>query len=59
VTRQRTLGIVDWGIGGIGLLQRLDVRAPRLPVVYWSDTGAIPYGKQQTRDLSARLRGPS
>gem|GEM_PF-349451 len=56
MTRQRTLGIVDWGIGGIGLLQRLDVRAPRLPVVYWSDTGAIPYGKQHTRDLSARLR---
>jgi glutamate racemase len=56
VSGQRTLGIVDWGIGGIGLLQQLDVRAPRLPVVYWSDTGAVPYGKQATADLSTRLR---
>jgi glutamate racemase len=52
----RTLGIVDWGIGGIGLLQRLDAAAPQLPVVYWSDTGAVPYGRQQSAELSDRLR---
>jgi glutamate racemase len=56
VTAARTLGIVDWGIGGIGLLQRLDVIAPQLPVVYWSDTGAVPYGKQQAQELRDRLR---
>jgi glutamate racemase len=56
VTGPRTLGIVDWGIGGIGLLQQLDVTAPRLPAVYWSDTGVVPYGRQTTADLSARLR---
>jgi glutamate racemase len=50
------LGIVDWGVGGIGLLQQLDLTAPRLPVIYWSDTGAVPYGKQATADLSTRLR---
>ena len=52
----RTLGIVDWGIGGIGLLQRLDAIAPHLPVVYWSDTGAVPYGRQQAVQLCGRLR---
>jgi glutamate racemase len=56
VTAARRLGIVDWGIGGIGLLQRLDVVAPQLPVVYCSDTGAVPYGKQQALQLRARLR---
>jgi glutamate racemase len=56
VTTQRTVGIVDWGIGGVGLLKRLDVRAPRLSVIYWSDTGTMPYGTQGTRDLRNRLR---
>lgn len=50
------LGIVDWGIGGIGLLQRLDSIAPEVPVVYWSDTGSVPYGLQRTRVLARRLR---
>lgn len=56
MTATRRLGIIDWGIGGIGLLLRLDVIAPQLPVVYWSDTGAVPYGKQQALQLRARLR---
>ena len=30
------LGIVDWGIGGIGLLNALDRSAPGLPVLYLS-----------------------
>jgi glutamate racemase len=50
------LGIVDWGIGGIGLLGLLDHLVPGLPVTYWSDTGATPYGIQRTADLRARLR---
>lgn len=56
MTATRTLGIIDWGIGGIGLLRELDVSAPQLPVVYWSDSGAVPYGKQDTSALRARLR---
>lgn len=49
------LGIIDWGIGGIGLLCELDTLAPGLPVVYWSDTGAIPYGRMRGDELSTRL----
>jgi len=49
------LGIVDWGIGGIGLLNALDRSAPGLPVLYWSDAGATPYGKMGVDELIDRL----
>ena len=50
------LGIIDWGVGGLDLAARLAVSAPNLPVVYWSDTGAPPYGTVPTARLVARLR---
>jgi glutamate racemase len=49
------LGIVDWGIGGIGLVNALDRVAPGLPVLYWSDAGATPYGRMRIDELAARL----
>lgn len=49
------LGIVDWGIGGIGLVRALDQVAPGLPVLYWSDAGATPYGQMGTDELATRL----
>jgi glutamate racemase len=49
------LGIVDWGIGGIGLVRTLAEIAPGLPIVYWSDAGATPYGRMGTDELAARL----
>lgn len=50
------LGIIDWGIGGLGLLGLLDRERPDLDVVYWSDTGFTPYGLVPTPVLAARLR---
>lgn len=50
------LGVVDWGIGGVGLVRLLDDAVPGLPVLYWSDTGAVPYGLVPTAELAARLR---
>jgi glutamate racemase len=49
------LGIIDCGLGGLGLLGHLDWRVPGLDIVYWSDTGSVPYGMQRTADLAARL----
>ncbi|MCU1498354.1 MAG: Glutamate racemase [Acidimicrobiales bacterium] len=49
------LGVIDWGIGGLGLVGLLDARLPSLPVVYWSDTGSVPYGLQRPTELAARL----
>jgi len=55
MTPAACLGIVDWGIGGIGLVRELDRRVPGLPVLYWSDAGAVPYGRMRSADLTARL----
>jgi glutamate racemase len=49
------LGIVDWGVGGVGLVRALDELAPGLPVLYWSDTGVTPYGRMRTDELAGRL----
>jgi glutamate racemase len=49
------LGIVDWGIGGVGLVRALDQMAPGLPVLYWSDAGVTPYGRMGVDELTARL----
>jgi len=55
------LGIVDWGIGGLGVVRELRAycthkRAVSPAISYLSDTGARPYGTLSARDLEARLR---
>ena len=50
------LGVVDWGIGGFGVVGVLEELAPDLDITYWSDTGTTPYGLVPTRPLAARLR---
>ncbi|OBB31146.1 hypothetical protein A5792_17400 [Mycolicibacterium peregrinum] len=55
MTPPACLGIVDWGIGGIGLVRELDRQVPGLPVLYWSDAGVTPYGRMRSADLAARL----
>lgn len=49
------LGVMDWGIGGIDLLNRLRARHPALPFVYWSDSGMTPYGKLTREALARRV----
>ena len=50
-----SLGIIDWGIGGVGIYKLIKQQRPRLPVVYFSDTGVTPYGKMSRNDLVERL----
>ena len=50
------LGFLDWGIGGIGIFQAFRRRRPEVPVLYWSDTGATPYGRLPAAELTARVR---
>ena len=50
-----TLGILDWGIGGISIYKLIKRRSPGVGVTYFSDTGATPYGKMARRELVARL----
>ena len=49
------LGIVDWGIGGIGISKLVRSRIGTVPVVYFSDTGVTPYGRMSRPDLVSRL----
>lgn len=48
------LGIIDWGIGGISIY-KLAKEELGLPVVYFSDTGATPYGKMSRAEIVTRL----
>ena len=48
------LGIIDWGIGGISIY-KLVKEELGVPVVYFSDTGATPYGKMTRAELVSRL----
>jgi glutamate racemase len=47
--------MLDWGIGGLGCYRLLKQARPDLPVVYWSDTGEVPYGKLPKKALTARV----
>lgn len=49
------LGIVDWGIGGMGFYARFKERYPGVAVTYLSDTGVAPYGRQSARELRLRF----
>jgi glutamate racemase len=49
------LGIIDWGIGGISVYKLVRERLGDIPVTYFSDTGATPYGKMSAVELAGRL----
>lgn len=51
----KRLGIIDWGIGGISIYKLIKEKVGDVPVTYFSDTGATPYGKMSRRELVARL----
>ena len=49
------LGIIDWGIGGVGIYRLIRARLGPVPALYFSDTGVTPYGKMSRRELVARV----
>jgi glutamate racemase len=50
------VGMLDWGIGGLGCYRLWKRACPKVPVVYWSDTGAIAYGKLPRSELARRVQ---
>jgi len=52
----KKLAILDYGIGGLDLYSRLKKINPNFPITYFSDSGAIPYGKLDKDSLSLRLQ---
>ncbi|MES0489355.1 MAG: hypothetical protein ABUK01_05140 [Leptospirales bacterium] len=51
----KKLGILDWGIGGLGFYRLLKKSRPEVPVLYFSDAGATPYGKMEKSSLIHRI----
>lgn len=51
----KKLAIIDWGIGGISVKKAISETLGPLPTIYFSDTGATPYGKMKRFELSKRL----
>ncbi len=51
-----TIGVLDWGIGGIATLQRLREARADLDLVYRSDAGSAPYGTLSEDALAARVQ---
>ena len=48
------LGIVDWGVGGLGFYKLIRQRSD-IPVLYFSDSSHTPYGRTPTPQLHDRL----
>ncbi|MEY4545991.1 MAG: hypothetical protein RL685_2186 [Pseudomonadota bacterium] len=51
----RPIGVMDWGIGGLGFWKLLRQAAPEQRCIYLSDSGALPYGKLPPRQLALRV----
>ena len=51
----KRLLVFDWGIGGLPLFHKIRGAFPAAALVYLSDSGNIPYGKQTARQLQERL----
>ncbi len=49
------LGIIDWGIGGVSIYKLIQELEPNAGIIYFSDTGATPYGKMGRRELADRV----
>ena len=46
---------MDYGIGGLGLYQLIKKDFPDFSILYFSDSGVVPYGKQNRKVLRARV----
>ncbi len=49
------IGMIDWGIGGLGVYKELVTDSPQFTCVYISDSGFTPYGKTPKLKLIRRL----
>jgi glutamate racemase len=52
---KQKLGILDWGIGGVSVYRLVKEKLGDVSVIYFSDTGATPYGKMSRGELIERL----
>eukprot|EP01006_Ploeotia_vitrea_P012781 TRINITY_DN3374_c0_g1_i1.p1 TRINITY_DN3374_c0_g1~~TRINITY_DN3374_c0_g1_i1.p1 ORF type:complete len:260 (+),score=31.67 TRINITY_DN3374_c0_g1_i1:74-853(+) len=53
--RAGSLGVLDWGIGGLDFVNKFKRLHPTRNVAYIGDQGATPYGKQGREELAERV----
>jgi glutamate racemase len=51
----RRIGILDWGIGGLGVFKEFQKKFGSFQCLYVSDSGYTPYGKVSEKKLVQRL----
>jgi glutamate racemase len=49
------VGMLDWGIGGLGCYRIMREARPDLSLLYCSDSGAVPYGRLPRKALRERV----
>ncbi|MEM9339477.1 MAG: aspartate/glutamate racemase family protein [Bacteroidota bacterium] len=49
------IAIMDYGIGGIGLVSMIKNEFPGVPILYFSDSGEVPYGQLSYSTLKSRV----
>ncbi len=49
------LVVMDWGIGGLSVYNEILKKVPGLSILYFSDSGSMPYGKMSPEKLRQRL----
>lgn len=53
--KSNSIGIIDWGIGGLSVYKELRRQHNSDNYVYFSDSGYTPYGKSKKPELIKRL----
>ncbi len=50
------IGVLDWGVGGLFAVERILHRSPSVDLAFLSDSGTVPYGRQQRPQLRTSVR---
>ena len=49
----RAIGVFDSGLGGLTVAKRIMEVLPNENIVYFGDTGRVPYGTKGVKDIAA------
>lgn len=52
-----TIGIFDSGVGGLSVLRHLRAQLPQANILYFADTGHVPYGPRPLADVQIFAEG--
>lgn len=50
-----SLAVIDWGLGGFSVVQKVRKKYPKQSIIYFSDAGFTPYGKLDVVSVQSRV----